>query len=405
MAKALLRLDDVEVRRSMQVVLRNHRLTVNEGDCVALVGINGSGKSTLLETAAGLLPLERGVVFHGETERIDAEGRRRPSPLTVGLTLQKNGAIGSEVLDEHLQLAMSQSGRAIDLDPFLDAFRLKHRARDLIAHLSQGQARKVAVLAGILPAFAATSPGLVLLDEPAAGLDDHAVDRLCEWLGELRAAGHAVVMCTHDPRLRAQANVVHDVVELTTTPQDVDLPATAKTLVGQSARPPSPGRFGMRTHWRTLLWLNTNAMAALLTLGVLLALGDLTRSTTPLQELGFVLAPALAAGLCGEPLVNAMREERASSWWRAVGGGVPHASWLPLLLGGIVTTMATISLQSTLLPVHLVAGALLTWTAWHAVRWAQLSTDRLARPQAVMVGLLTPTLILPYALLLDLLTR
>lgn len=404
MAKALLRLSDVEVRRSMQVVLRDHSLTVHEGECVALVGNNGSGKSTLLETAAGLLPLERGSVAHGETVRIDAEGRRRPSPLTVGLTLQKNGAIGSETVSEHLQLAMVRSGQRLDLEPFLEAFRLKHRARDFIAHLSQGQARKVAVLSGLLPAFAARQPGLVLLDEPATGLDEAAVDQLRTWIGELRSLGHGILLCTHDPRLRKVATSVHDVTQRRSTPQTPPAGETRSRPV-EAARPITPGRFGVSTHWRTMLWLNTNGMAALLTLGVLLALGDLTASITPLQQLGLVLAPALAAGLCGEPLVAAMREERASDWWRGVADGVPHAAWLPLALGAALTAIASVSLGDGVEATHAMAGAGVTWGAWHAVRFAQRSADRLARPHAVMVGLLTPTLILPYALLIDWMTR
>ena len=65
--------------------------------------------------------------------------------------------------------------------------------------------------------------------------------------------------------------------------------------------------------------LNTNVMAGLITLGVLLALGDFMEGLDAIQRLGFILAPTLAAGLCGEPLVAALREERrgvvASSAW------------------------------------------------------------------------------------------
>jgi hypothetical protein len=48
---------------------------------------------------------------------------------------------------------------------------------------------------------------------------------------------------------------------------------------------------------------------------------------------------------------------------------------------------------------------LLTGITSHVLRLAHQSTERLARPQAVFIGLLTPVLILPYALLLDMLTR
>ena len=405
MAKALLTLSEVTVRRGMSVVLNDHSLTLEGGQCMALVGANGAGKSTLLEVAAGLLPLEKGVVSHGETGILDDEGRRTRSPHVLGLALQKNGMIGSEVVHEHLLTACAQHKMHIDIKPFLEAFNLGHRAHDLVAHLSQGQARKIAVLAALLPAFASETPTLVMLDEPAAGLDDEAVTTLCSWIAHLRQNGHAILVCTHDQRVMELASHVHDVTSMNTTtqtPPDSSVDLEVKTT---AVRRISPGAFGVRTHWRTLLWLNNNGMAALLTLGVLLSLGSFMDNMNTTQRLGMVLAPALAAGLCGEALVAAMREERASTWWRAVGGGVPHASWLPLAIGAAITTVSQGSLQEPFEAIHILAGALTCFIAWHAVRLTQLSTNRLARPQAVMVGLLTPVLVLPYALLLDWLTR
>ena len=84
MAKPLLSLQDVHVRRGMSVVLDGCSVSVDSGQTVVLTGANGAGKSTLLEAAVGLLPLEQGQVLHDATVVIDADGRRRTSPLTVG---------------------------------------------------------------------------------------------------------------------------------------------------------------------------------------------------------------------------------------------------------------------------------------------------------------------------------
>ncbi len=405
MGAPLLALNGVEVRRGMLAVLNDHTFEVNAGELVALVGSNGSGKSTLLETAVGLLPLERGTVRHGDVEVLDAEGRRRSSPVSIGLTLQKNGMLGSEIVSEHLELSCSMRGVAIDFTRFLDGFALSHRQHDLVTNLSQGQARKVAVLAGLLPAFASDQPALVLLDEPAAGLDDAAVDALCGWLTELRLLGHGLVVCTHDQRLLAIATAHHDIATSSTTPHQAAEAPVPTAVERRSSKVVSPSSFGLRVHRRTMLWLNQNAMAALLTLGVLLSLGEFMSALNPMQQLGMVLAPALAAGLCGEALVAATQEERSNALWRAVGGGVPHAGWLPLFIGAAITVMTILGLQASLNLTHIVIGSLLCWCVWHGVRWAQLSTQRLARPRAVFVGLLTPVLILPYALLIDFLTR
>lgn len=402
---ALLNLDEVEVRRGMGVVLRHHSLRVDGAQYVALVGSNGSGKSTVLEVAAGLLPLEKGRVLHQTTVIVDHEGRRRRSPLTLGLALQKNGVLGSEVVEDHLRTACTMSGSSVDIGPFLESFKLNHRAKDLIAHLSQGQVRKVAVLSALLPAFASEEPCLVLLDEPSTGLDDDAVSVLCRWLSVLRQRGHGLLVATHDQRLIEPATHLHTVATATTQATEGAVDDADFSTPSTPSRRVAPASFGLKTHRQTMLWLNANGMAAVLSLGLLLALGDFFSRLSELQQLGFLLAPALAAGLCGEPLVAAMREERADAWWTAVGGGVPHASWLPFLLGAVVSAGAFVGFQQPLEGTVVLVGGAVSFVVWHGVRYLQLATSRLARPHAAMVGLLTPVLILPYALLIDWLTR
>ena len=404
MAKALLNLTDVRIRRGMNTVLDGCSLSVESGEAVVLTGANGAGKSTLLEAAAGLLPLENGQIEHENIVVRDHEGRTKSSPLALGLTLQKNGMMGSEVLIEHLQCAMSMNGRTMDCSPFLKAFNLTHRANDLVAHLSQGQARKVAVLAGLLPAFASEHPTLVLLDEPDAGLDEASVETLGGWLNELRTMGHGLLIATHDERIMAHATHHFEVGQGKKTTGIIPEGINAERRQSKSAKRTSSGAFGVRMHLRTLMWLNTNAIAGLLTLGILLSFGDFMGNLNQMQRLGFALAPVLAVALCGEPLVVATREERSGDWWRAVGGRAPHASWLPLMIGLVFTLLSATALGEALNATTVVAGTLLCFSVWHAVGWMQRSTQRLARPQAVFVGLLTPVLILPFSLLVSLLS-
>ena len=404
MAKALLNLTDVRIRRGMNTVLDGCSLSVESGEAVVLTGANGAGKSTLLEAAAGLLPLENGQIEHENIVVRDHEGRTKSSPLALGLTLQKNGMMGSEVLVEHLQCAMSMNGRTMDCSPFLKAFNLTHRANDLVAHLSQGQARKVAVLAGLLPAFASEHPTLVLLDEPDAGLDEASVETLGGWLNELRTMGHGLLIATHDERIMAHATHNFEVGQEKKTTGIIPEGINAERRQSKSAKRTSSGAFGVRMHLRTLMWLNANAIAGLLTLGILLSFGDFMGNLNQMQRLGFALAPVLAVALCGEPLVVATREERSGDWWRAVWGRAPHASWLPLMIGLVFTLLSVTALGEALNATTVVAGTLLCFSVWHAVGWMQRSTQRLARPQAVFIGLLTPVLILPFSLLVSLLS-
>ncbi|MDB2569267.1 ATP-binding cassette domain-containing protein [Candidatus Poseidonia alphae] len=406
MAKTLFEAVDIEVRRGMGIVLSDHHVELNQGDVMILEGPNGSGKSTLIEAVARLLPLEKGHISHAGASVVDHEGRRKASPINVTLVLQKNGLLGCERVQEHLQLAMKMTGSTVDTNAFLEAFSLTHRANDNVSHLSQGQARKVAVLSALLPAFASSEPCLVLMDEPDAGLDDRSMDSLCEWISELHQLGHGLLISTHDDRIKSLATVRHHLPDGTTTvlEKDVEGPASSDRPTTPQAKV-TPGQFGWNMQWRTLAWLNQNAMAALLTLGILLSMGDLSGDLSEMQQLGFILAPALAAGLCGDAMVAMCREERAGSWWYCVSTGTPHSGMLPFVLGGAITLLSSLAFTDGLAVETVVIGALLTGFVAHLLRLAQQSTERLARPQAVFVGLLTPVLILPYALLLDLLTR
>ena len=241
--------------------------------------------------------------------------------------------LGSEVVIEHLQCAMSMSGSTVNAEPFLEAFNLAHRANDMVAHLSQGQARKVAVLAGLLPAFASATPALVLLDEPDAGLDEASVDVLCGWLDQLRGHGHAILIATHDQRLVDRATHTVDVAEGTMVPAHSPSEATPNEHQRQPTKPTRRAAWGVKMHLRTMMWLNTNGMAGLLSLGVLLAMGSFMDGLDEMQQLGFVLAPTMAMGLCGEPLVSAPPRRAGGSVVasrqrrRASCGLAPLRSW------------------------------------------------------------------------------
>ena len=175
MSEALLSLKGVSVRRGSSLVLNELSLEVSSGQLVLLRDKNGARNSTIIEAAAGLLPLEKGEIVHNGAVLLDASGRSKRPKSAFGLTLQSDGCVGSLRVEEHLVNALDLAGRRVDIDPWLERYNLAHRRHDLIAHLSGGQRRKVAMLAGLLPGFVGQTPRILLLDEPAAGLDAASV--------------------------------------------------------------------------------------------------------------------------------------------------------------------------------------------------------------------------------------
>jgi energy-coupling factor transport system ATP-binding protein len=174
-------------------------LELRRGEVVAVMGRNGSGKSTLLSRVAGLQQPTRGrVCVQGERP---AELSSRELIKRVGLLPQDAGALlyGDSVAEE-----CASADRETGLDPGTTAAKLESilPGMDPDRHprdLSEGQRLALALAVVLAPA-----PPLVLLDEPTRGLDYPSKHRLITLVRDLIAAGHCVVVATHDVELVAQ---------------------------------------------------------------------------------------------------------------------------------------------------------------------------------------------------------
>ena len=398
MPASLLSLVDIEVRRGMGVVLSGFNLEVASKDVVVLHGENGAGKSTVIESCARLLPLERGSILHHGSLVVDSEGRRSLAKQPFGLTLQSNGLLGDETVENHLSTVCSLSGMKTDLLPLLDAYGLAHRRYDRIGQLSGGQARKVAVLAGLLPAMLSREPRLVLLDEPATGLDERALAALISDIGQLREAGHAFLIASHHPEIMKCATRLHDLKSETIQNQPGSQPWQALGIEENISLLST--RTGHRYLRSTRAGLARNGLTALLVLGALLAFIDPVSLEKSIL-VGFVLAAPFAAGLAGDPVVYLMREQRAGDWWRAHVNRLPAADFLAPVLGFTLTGLGSILFLDAFNWKISVIGAGVLWATLLCVRFIELSTLRLARPNAVFIRLLLPILILPWALVVE----
>ncbi|WP_020116047.1 ABC transporter ATP-binding protein [Streptomyces canus] len=209
----------LSVRRAHVQALRHIDLTITPGETIALMGRNGAGKSTLLNTLVGLVAPSAGTVQVGGAE---------PHRITPRDLVRRVGLVPQEPRDLLYADTVAAECRAADTDAHAAPGTCRALVTDLLPgvtddthprDLSEGQ-RLALALAVVLTA----RPPLLLLDEPTRGLDYAAKARLVRLLGELAAAGHAIMLATHDVELAAE--LAHRVILLAEGEVIADGPAT-----------------------------------------------------------------------------------------------------------------------------------------------------------------------------------
>lgn len=388
----IIELSDITVRRGRNKVLDNWSLSVDSGEVVCLSGDNGCGKSTVIEAAAGLIPLENGSCkIYGQLIR-DSQGRR--GRANFGLCLQDDCIMGDELVSERI---LDAAGHDFDVESLLKEWGLEHRIHDRVAMLSGGQRRRVALLCGLVPAMISNEPVAILLDEPDSGLDDDSTELLARTIRDLAAGQHTILVASHDSRIISCADrVIGFPFEQSQNEVSEGKFKKIETLSKRNAY------VGHRINARTLSGIANNGIAGLLTLGAMLALLEPSQLEDRALT-GFLLAPALAAGLCGNPLHKLLLENRAYAWWNTKSSIPPHALIHSFLMYAGLTILAS-TITSDFDVKIILAGALLGIVTESVVGLISHSTLRLSRPNAVMIRLLTPILILPWALVVDTLT-
>jgi iron complex transport system ATP-binding protein len=209
MSAEVLRLRGVGVSRDRSMLLRDVSWTVREGQSWVIVGPNGAGKTTLLQVAAGLLlPTEGVVEVLGEpledTDLTELRSRVGIASAAVAEQVPR----GEKVIDLVLTAGYGLLGRGgEEYDSFdvvravelLDAVGCAHLIRRRFGTLSEGERKRVQIARSLM-----ADPELLLLDEPAAGLD----------LGGREDVLARIAALARDPRSPVLVLVTHHVEEV-----------------------------------------------------------------------------------------------------------------------------------------------------------------------------------------------
>ena len=180
--------------------------TVEEGKLVGLIGPNGAGKTTFIDGITGFVPTTGSIKFLGH--EISKEPAHQRARRGLGRTWQSLELFEDLNIEENLRVAAErQSARGFladlvrpqrrrdrsDIDFALDVLGIQDIAKRMPNEISQGQRKLVSAARAL-----AARPGLICMDEPAAGLDTSESQELGRRLRQIIDAGITVFLVDHD---------------------------------------------------------------------------------------------------------------------------------------------------------------------------------------------------------------
>ena len=184
--------------------------TVPQGSITSLIGPNGAGKTTLINVVTGVLPPTRGVLLFGgqslgghRPNKVATLGIRRTFQTVrrfTGLTVRENLVIGrfrnlfaGSLKDIFLPMKFGDSPGRERAVKVLRMFELEDLADEIATDLPYGTQRRVEIARALMG-----EPSLVLLDEPAAGMNEQETAQLVKDVRRIRDSGVTVFLVEHD---------------------------------------------------------------------------------------------------------------------------------------------------------------------------------------------------------------
>ncbi|HEY5619818.1 MAG TPA: ATP-binding cassette domain-containing protein [Vicinamibacterales bacterium] len=191
---------DVAIERGARQVLHGVSFSAARGELLALMGVSGTGKTSLLRALSGLDPIAAGEIRIGDVHLQPGRvPRLRELHRSVSMVFQfhhlfshmsalQNVCLSPVHVLHESRAAAERRGRGL-----LEMLGVESRADAMPHELSGGEAQRVAIARAL-----AVDPGVLLMDEPTASLDEARRRDLAATLLQLARQGRTVVVATHD---------------------------------------------------------------------------------------------------------------------------------------------------------------------------------------------------------------
>jgi putative ABC transport system ATP-binding protein len=184
--------------------LKSTSLEINKGELTLILGPSGSGKTTLISLIGAVIhPSEGEVILDGH--RLSELKSKKLAWLRlhyVGFVFQEFNLIQPLTAEQNILfplklLKVPQKEAMRKVEEALEMVNMTDRRKNLPRQLSGGQQQRIAIARALV-----TDPPIILCDEPTASLDSKALEMIMNQLKELSEMDKAVVIVTHDPRLK-----------------------------------------------------------------------------------------------------------------------------------------------------------------------------------------------------------
>lgn len=174
--------------------VNNLNLSINKGEIFGFVGPNGAGKTTTLKMVSTLLLPNRGkIILNGE----DIYNDLRKTRSSIGYMPDFFGVYDSLKVHEYIEfygelVGMSYRDMKGSVDSLLELVSLTDKKYAYVDSLSRGMKQRLCLSRALIH-----NPDLLILDEPASGMDPRARIQMKEILKELKAMGKTIIISSH----------------------------------------------------------------------------------------------------------------------------------------------------------------------------------------------------------------
>ncbi|GHU26782.1 ABC transporter ATP-binding protein [Spirochaetia bacterium] len=218
---ALLKSNEISIVFGGLKAVNGFSCTLHRGELVGLIGPNGAGKTTVFNMLSGIYTPTSGEIRvkdrHGTVRLTGDMDPALLNRLGVARTFQNIRLFGNLTVEDNVRIALHSSHQARIIDvlfrlprfyadekrmvdkthELLNLFKIEHKRNELARNLPYGEQRKLEITRAL-----AASPVLLLLDEPAAGMNPQETEELMQLISHIRKVFNlTILLIEHDMRL------------------------------------------------------------------------------------------------------------------------------------------------------------------------------------------------------------